>query len=164
MATRASDSRITSRKGYSWAAEYQRGSAARKIEYYENYEDVRRKAVPERRQAVKKSRGLDRLSLRSTVVITMAVFFTLVMCILYLNVRSELNIQSRRVYELNSELSELTEANNTRYNHINDSVSLDQVRDTAINELGMTYADSTRVITYEEPATDYMEQNAEMPR
>lgn len=103
-------------------------------------------------------------SARNMVFFVIMCMATVAMCIFYLNLKSDLSEQMQNVVNLQSELNDVTEANNTRYNHIHDSVSLDEIRDRAINELGMTYVDPSQIITYENQGTDYLEQNQEIPR
>ena len=48
------------------------------------------------------------------------------------------------------------EENTTRYNVVMDSVNLEEVRDRAINDLGMGYATSDQIIEYQNPVNDYV--------
>jgi hypothetical protein len=64
---------------------------------------------------------------------------------------------------MQSELAELKEANDTKYNSVMDSVNLDEIRTKAQEELGMVYASQDQIITYESPATDYVEQYDAIP-
>ena len=41
-----------------------------------------------------------------------------------------------------------------------DSVNLEEVRDRAINDLGMGYATSDQIIEYQNPVNDYVKQYA----
>ena len=58
----------------------------------------------------------------------------------------------------------MKEENTTRYNSIVDSVNLEGVREKAINELGMVYATSDQVITYQNPVSDYIKQYQSIPK
>ena len=50
----------------------------------------------------------------------------------------------------------MKEQNNTKYNSVMDSVNLDEIREKAMNELGMVYATSDQVIEYDRPSGDYV--------
>ena len=64
---------------------------------------------------------------------------------------------------LQKELSNLTEANDTAYNAAADSVNLQEIRDKAMNELGMVYAANGNVVEYDSPTSDYVKQYNEIP-
>ena len=49
-----------------------------------------------------------------------------------------------------------TEANDTAYNAAADSVNLQEIRDKAMNELGMVYAANGNVVEYDSPTSDYV--------
>ncbi len=51
-----------------------------------------------------------------------------------------------------------------RYNAIMDSVDLDEIREKAENDLGMSTATADQVITYDENGNEYMEQYGEESR
>ena len=50
-----------------------------------------------------------------------------------------------------------------QYNSVMDSVNLDEIREKAMNELGMVYATSDQVIEYESPSGDYVKQYEGIP-
>ena len=64
---------------------------------------------------------------------------------------------------MQEELADMKEENTTKYNTIMDSVNLEEVRDKAINELGMVYADKDQIVEYDNPNGDYVKQYEEIP-
>ena len=64
---------------------------------------------------------------------------------------------------MQKELADLKEQNNTKYNSVMDSVNLDEIREKAMNELGMVYATSDQVIEYDSPSGDYVKQYEGIP-
>ena len=44
-----------------------------------------------------------------------------------------------------------------------DSVNLDEIREKAINQLGMTYATPDQIVEYDNPASDYVKQYENIP-
>ena len=89
------------------------------------------------------------------VFLTAAAVCAVLICVLYLNLQSE--VVSR------SELADLTEANNTAYNSAADSVNLETVRDRAMNEMGMVYAAQGTIVEYDSPEGDYVKQYNDIP-
>ncbi len=73
-------------------------------------------------------------------------------CVNYLRVRAELTNQTKNITALQEELADAKEENTTRYNVVMDSVNLEEVRENAINDLGMGYATSDQIIEYQNPA------------
>ena len=64
---------------------------------------------------------------------------------------------------LQEELADLKEENTTKYNAVVDSVNLDEIRERAINQLGMTYAAADQIVEYDNPASDYVKQYENIP-
>ena len=71
--------------------------------------------------------------------------------------------RSKRVTALQEKLADLKEENTTKYNAVVDSVNLDEVRERAINQLGMTYATPDQIVEYDNPAADYVKQYDNIP-
>ena len=95
------------------------------------------------------------LHMNAAYVIFLAVAATVVLllCVNYVRLQSELTRRSKHVTALQEELADLKEENTTKYNAVVDSVNLDEIRERAINQLGMTYA----------PASDYVKQYENIP-
>lgn len=88
----------------------------------------------------------------------------LVVCVWYLQVRAELTSRTEHITELQQELADAKEENTTRYNVVMDSVNLEEVRDRAINDLGMGYATSDQIVEYQNPVNDYVKQYESIPK
>ena len=58
----------------------------------------------------------------------------------------------------------MTEQNNTQYNAVLDSVNLEDIRNRAMNEMGMVYASQGQVVEYESPSGDSLEQLQDIPK
>ena len=135
----------------------------------------KQEALPERRKEerpvwkqtssqVKKNRrrALD-MSPIYTGFLTVAAVCAVFICVVYLQLQSELVQRSENITALQKELSNLTEANDTAYNAAADSVNLQEIRDKAMNELGMVYAANGNVVEYDSPTSDYVKQYNEIP-
>ena len=98
------------------------------------------------------------------IFLTFAAIITLTVCVWYLQLRAELTSRSEHITQLQQELADSKEENTTRYNAIVDSVNLEEVRERALNELGMVYASPDQIITYQNPVGDYMKQYQDIPK
>ena len=96
--------------------------------------------------------------------LSIAAVAALVVCVWYLQVRAELTSRTEHITELQQELADAKEENTTRYNSVMDSVNLEEVRDRAINDLGMGYATSDQIIEYQNPVNDYVKQYESIPK
>ena len=97
------------------------------------------------------------------VFLTAAAVCAVLICVLYLNLQSEVVSRSENVTAMQEQLADLTEANNTAYNSAADSVNLETVRDKAMNEMGMVYAAQGTIVEYDSPEEDYVKQYNDIP-
>lgn len=95
--------------------------------------------------------------------LTIAAVLALGVCVWYLQVRAELTSRSENITALQQELAQIKEENNTRYNAVVDAVNLEEVREKAISEMGMVYANQDQIITYQNPINDYVKQYENIP-
>ena len=112
------------------------------------------------RQILKNRRKAMRMNPAYVMFLSIAAVAALVVCVWYLQVRAELTSRTEHITELQQELADAKEENTTRYN----SVNLEEVRDRAINDLGMGYATSDQIIEYQNPVNDYVKQYESIPK
>ena len=86
-----------------------------------------------------------------------------ILCMMYLKLQSDVMNHSKNITALQSELADLTEANDTAYNAAVDSVNLQEIKDKAMNEMGMVYASEGTVIEYDSPTGSYVKQYSNIP-
>lgn len=98
-----------------------------------------------------------------TVFLAVATVATLAVCVWYLQLRFEGTSHVANIAAMEQELADLKEENTTRENSILDSVNLEVVRERALG-LGMVYVDSDQIVTYQNPAGDYVKQYEEIPK
>ena len=132
------------------------------------YEPRRRKssAKPKKKVSRQVQKNRNRaLHINAAYVIFLAVAATVVLllCVNYVRLQSELTRRSKHVTALQEELADLKEENTTKYNAVVDSVNLDEIRERAINQLGMTYAAADQIVEYDNPASDYVKQYENIP-
>ncbi len=95
--------------------------------------------------------------------LTGAAIFAVCVSVMFLQLQSEVVNRSEHITALQEELANLTEENDTAYRSAEDSVNLEEVRDKAINELGMVYAAQGSVVEYNGPESDSVTQYSDIP-
>ena len=113
-----------------------------------SYEPQRRTSAPKRKKNVSRRVSQNRkkaLAMNRAYVTFLAVaaIFALILCVNYVQMQSRITSHSKEVSSLQKEL--------------------DEIRETAMNELGMVYATSDQVIEYESPSGDYVKQYEGIP-
>lgn len=132
------------------------------------YEPQRREDRPRRRRKVSSQVKENRrqamgINKAYVVFLSFAAVLMLIVCVNYVQLRSELINHSKNITALQEKLVSLNEENTTKYNSIMDTVNLEEVREKALNELGMVYASDSQVIEYDNPTGDYIEQYDQIP-
>lgn len=108
-----------------------------------------------RRQAMHMNAGY-------VVFLSVAAVLALAVCVLYLQLQTEVTNRSEQITSLQQQLADQKEENTTRYNAIMDSMNLNDIR-TKANELGMVYASKEQVVAYTSPTNDYVKQYEAIP-
>ena len=91
-----------------------------------------------------------------------ALAFTAVILMQYISLRSDVTNKLKNISALEAQLNELRLDNDATYSRINSNMDLEQIRDTAINELGMTYAKEGQIETFTSENGDYVRQIAKI--
>lgn len=95
--------------------------------------------------------------------LAVAAVFAVLVCVCYLRLQSDIVSRSENITALQSELTAVTEANDTALHAAEDSVNLEEIRTKAVNELGMVYAAQGRVVEYDAPAGETVTQYSDIP-
>ena len=143
---------------------YMYGNVVAKPEYEpkKNRSSVKRRKKVSRQVQKNRNRALH-MNAAYVVFLTIAATIVLLLCVNYVRLQSELTKHSKNVTALQEELADLKEENTTKYNAVVDSVNLDEIREKAINQLGMTYATPDQIVEYDNPASDYVKQYENIP-
>ncbi len=94
--------------------------------------------------------------------VAIALVFTAFVLMQYISLRSDVTNRLQHISALESELNDLKLENDATYSRINSNMDLEQIRDTAINELGMTYAREGQIETFTSENGDYVRQLAKI--
>lgn len=96
--------------------------------------------------------------------LAIATVITLVVCINYLQLQSDITNKISRISSLERELADLQSQNNEEYNKVANSVDLEHIKKVATQELGMIYAGEEQVILYDSKDSDYVRQYEDVPK
>lgn len=122
--------------------------------------------VPKKRASVqvrRNRRNAMHMNAGYVVFLSVAAVLALAVCVLYLQLQTEVTNRSEQITALQQQLASQKEENTTRYNSIMDSMNLNDIRSKAVNELGMVYASKEQVIAYTSPTNDYVKQYEAIP-
>ena len=81
------------------------------------------------------------MSLRSVLFMLFITAAMTALLLYYIKLQADVTRTSREIADLEQKLTQMKAENDADYNEINDSINLEEVRDRAIHELGMKYAD-----------------------
>lgn len=81
----------------------------------------------------------------------------------YLTLKSDITNSVKNIARLESELNNMKLDNDERESRISSNTNLEEVRQTAIQELGMQYAGEGQIITFNSQDNDYVIQKGEIP-
>ena len=137
------------------------GNTARKVQTLEYPSRERQPERRERRHAEKSN--VQYVNVLYMIFLAAASCMVLWSCVNYLQLQAETTSRVKHIASLETELEDLGKENNDNYTRIMTSVDLDHIRDVAINELGMVYAEPNQVILYDGGTDDYVRQNGSIP-
>ena len=98
------------------------------------------------------------MSLQTVAFMLALIAVMTVMLIYYIKLQADVTSTSQQIANLEKQLTEIKAENDAAYNEINDSISLEEVRRRAIQELGMKYADRDQVVIYSGTEKDTVNQ------
>ncbi len=140
-------------------AAYVYGSAAPKVN------DARPERVKEvHHQAIRRNRErVNHMNLGMAMILASAVIMVAAMLCSYIELQADVTARAKHITKLESQYNEMKLANDEKYNRINSSIDLDQIRAVAIGELGMTYAKEGQIVKIHDASQDYVYQVADLP-
>ena len=136
-------------------SEYVYGNTARALE------PVASQVPEQKRLSNRARRNRERAAhMNPTYVLflTFAMALTVVACIQYLRLQSEVTSKVTTISRLESTLSELKAENDDTESRIKGAIDLEEIKYRAMNELGMQYASAGQIVEYKSEDTDYVRQ------
>lgn len=104
------------------------------------------------------------LSIPYCMFLTVACVLTLAFGAYYLQQQALSASSQKTITSLEKDLAELRKTNADELNRIESSVNLEEIREIAINELGMVYATEENVVLYKNTSQNYVSQYKEVPK
>lgn len=103
------------------------------------------------------------MNLGYVVFLAAAAVLTVTICVNYLNLQSRYTSAQKENTVLSTRLSSMKLDNDAEYNRIISSVNLEDVKEQAMDRLGMVYASSDQIVEYSEAESDYAQQYKDVP-
>jgi len=103
------------------------------------------------------------MNLHYVLFLTVAAVAVVMICIFYLKLQATSTQLQKRTVSLQSQLKNLQIENDIVYNEIVSGVDLEEVREVAVERLGMTYPSQTQIVAYDAVSSDYVKQYEEIP-
>ncbi len=147
--------------------DYIYGSAAPQIEpaYVPSGDNGRRRLNEHHRARNTARRNRERaahMNLGYVAVITLLMAAMCFILIGYIRLQADLTSSVKDISALEGELSTLKAANDERYNKIMAGVNLDEIKETAVLKLGMSYAEEDQIVRFTNTENDYVLQLTEI--
>lgn len=115
-------------------------------------------------QVRKNRRNAMRMNMGYVIFLGISVIFLLWLCIGYVRINSELSRHARNVSYLEHQIAEKKEENTTRYNNAVNSIDMNEIRRSAIEDLGMVPVKDDQIIRYKEDTESYVKQYNNIPK
>ncbi len=103
------------------------------------------------------------MNLSYVLFLTVAAVAVVTICIYYLKLQATSTQLQKRTVALQTNLKDLQMENDIVYNEILSGVDLEQVREEAIDELGMSYPSEEQFVSYDAASRDYVKQYEAIP-
>lgn len=145
---------------------YQTGSTALQLDpgHVMTKEEYRRSIEEEHENRRKKSKKLE---IRSNRLYTFYMVFLVAMTVIlmsrYIDLQSAITIKLRDIAKLETQIENLKADNDAIEKRLATTVPVIEVKDQALNRLGMSYAREAQIKHYTVDNVDYMSQYKELP-
>lgn len=146
---------------------YVEGNTVRKLDTLPEYaprekEEHRREKRVDRATRANRQRALQ-MGPGYVLFLAMALAVTLGIGTLYVQLQSDITGRMRNVSALKNQILDMKTDNDAALRRVEASVNLDEIRNAAINELGMVYPVQGQIENFEVKSNDYMNQYQDIP-
>ena len=143
------------------------GNALRKLNpevEYEEYLEQRRLEEERRLREIRRAKiHRQKRKKVSSVYATMAIVLCVCFFVGYIYLQTQVTERTDNIAKLETQISTLKADNGAAKARINTAANLSNVRNTALNELGMVYANADQIVYYDMETNDYMNQYSKIP-
>lgn len=160
--------RSSKKKQYKSAkrASYVYGNAARELAPKPREEKRHVETSQERRERLRRQkirRQENRVNLVYLTSMVAIVVGIVVICYQLVSLQSEYKSNQTKLDDLKTEYQDLKSSNDELDAKLDAAIDYDAIYNTAVNELGMVYPDSSQVILYESGESEYVKQYKDVP-
>ena len=142
---------------------YVDGTAVRKLQTAP--EPRERKQAPAASPTTRRNRERAlSMNLGYVLFLTAAAVVSVFMCVNFLKLQVMETRLQKQVTSLETQLSAAILENDSNYDQVISGIDMEQVKDVAMNELGMVYAKKSQIVTYEVENSDYVRQYTDVPK
>lgn len=117
---------------------------------------VSRKTRKNRTKAMSMSRGF-------VVFLSAMSIAAMFMCVSYVQLKTEITRQTKRIASLQTDLNDLKSDNDALENSYEASVDLTEVYEIATEKLGMHYPNEKQIVSYSTDGSGYVRQYSDLP-
>lgn len=149
--------RISSNSSYVY------GSTVPKLNVVRELEQPQREQKPLSHTTKRNREKASHMNLGYVLFLTLAMVIAASTLIGYIRLQAGNTSKLEQIAQLESQLNETRLSNNEEYSRAVSSVDLEKVKEIAINELGMKYAEKGQVVNVEGVSGDYVRQYSVMP-
>ena len=150
-------------ESFAGTRQYVNGTAAPDDFWKERSQEDVHRSTQDLRLAARRSREhVVQMNLRYTLFMAFLVAAMTFSLIGYIKLKADISGTNKKIASLESQLTELKSSNNEVYNEITGNVDLEEIRNIAVNEFGMKYADKDQIVIYSESKGDSVHQIADL--
>ena len=153
---------------------YHQGNTVRKEEVYvrparslptreQREREKREEAIRNQKISYRRHKAALRKNRLVTGYMIMAVIITCIMLVGYVALQTNVTTRMNNIADLETELANLKADNKATESRISTTTNLSEIKDKAINDLGMVYATSSQIVYYSVDGSDYMSQYHDIP-
>ena len=165
----------TKTKGQNVSRVYVDGNTVRRLESLPDYrtqrEEERRREEKRRQEIQRRNKQLARrnsqramqMSRGYVFFLSFAALVTALVAVAYIQVQSDVSSHLKSISAVESQVANLKADNDATLKRINTTVNLANVKDVAMNQLGMVYAGKDQIVYYSVDDDDYMNQYGDIP-
>ncbi len=146
-------------------APYVHGSAAPARDFWEESVPVQDSVPVEMRIAVRNNReSFMHMTPKLVLYFLGMTVLMAAMMVWYIKLRSDITTSTNEIVVLETQLAEMRSENDETLKAIESSIDLEQIRERAIKELGMTYASRSQIVEYSDRQEETVHQVTDVER
>jgi cell division protein FtsL len=81
----------------------------------------------------------------------------------YVRLQSDVTSKMKKIASIESQIADLKADNDARYNSVTTSIDLNEIKDAAINRLGMSYVTEDQIVFFSVDNNNFMDQYSDIP-